>query len=111
MLPASFEFPLAKAEYLFSRNMDAGIGGDKRKFWQEIMGFNSPQAIRETILKVMSLDILQLQNENDFGQLYRAYIIIENKSGLTIRIRTVWIVLFNENIARFVTAIPAKKGG
>lgn len=27
------------------------------------------------------------------------------------QIRTVWIVKFNENIARFVTAIPDRQGG
>ncbi|MEP0885957.1 hypothetical protein NDI49_30975 [Trichocoleus sp. ST-U3] len=42
-LPSRFDFPLAKAQYLFSRATGLGVGGDKRKFWQEVMGFTSPE--------------------------------------------------------------------
>jgi len=107
--PNYFEIPLAKAQYLFSRGN--GQGGDKQKFWREIMGFTSPEAIKETILKEVSLDLLELQNQNEFGQLYRAYINIAGESGLTRRIRTVWIVLFNDNVAKLVTAFPDRLGG
>lgn len=109
-LPDRFEFPLAKAQYLFHYTGKFGQGGDKRKFWQEVMGFESPEAIREAILATVSLYMLQPQNQNDFGQLYRAYIVLAGASGITRRIRTVWIVLFNENVARFVTAVPDRIG-
>jgi hypothetical protein len=46
-LPSRFDFPLAKAQYLFSRATGLGVGGDKRKFWQEVMGFASPEAIKK----------------------------------------------------------------
>lgn len=59
--PSRFEFPIAKAQYLFNRATEAGVGGDKRKFWQEVMGFESPTAIREVILADVSLDMLQLR--------------------------------------------------
>lgn len=107
--PNYFEIPLAKAQYLFSRGN--GKGGDKQKFWGEIMGFTSPEAIKEAILKEVTLDLLEPQNKNEFGQLYRAYIDIIGKSGLTRRVRTVWIVLFNDNVAKFVTAFPDRLGG
>ena len=32
-------------------------------------------------------------------------------SGISRRIRTVWIVLFDEDVARFVTAVPDRLGG
>jgi hypothetical protein len=48
--PSRFEFPIAKAQYLFNRATEPGVGGDKRKFWRDVMGFESPEAIREAIL-------------------------------------------------------------
>lgn len=108
-LPNNFEIPLAKAQYLFSRGNSQG--GDKQKFWRQIMGFSSPEAIKEAILKEVILDLLEFQNQNEFGQLYRAYINITSESGLTIRIRTIWIVLFNDSVAKLVTAFPDKLGG
>lgn len=109
--PSRFEFPIAKAQYLFNRVTEAGVGGDKRKFWQEVMGFESPAAIREAILAEVSLDMLQLQSQNEHGELYRAYIQVTSASGISRRIRTVWIVLFDEDVARFVTAVPDRLGG
>jgi hypothetical protein len=34
-----FAFPLAKAEYLLNFQAEPGQGGDKRRFWREVMGF------------------------------------------------------------------------
>jgi hypothetical protein len=107
--PNYFDIPLAKAQYLFSRGN--GQGGDKQKFWREIMGFTSPESIKEAILKEVTLNLLEPQNQNEFGQLYRAYINITGESGLTRRIRTVWIVLFYDNVAKLVTAFPDRLGG
>jgi hypothetical protein len=39
------EFSLAKAEYLFNHSTAPGEGGDKQKFWREILGFENPEAI------------------------------------------------------------------
>ncbi len=63
-----FEFPIAKAQYLFNRATEPGQGGDKRKFWRDVMGFESSEAIREAILTEVSLDILQLQSQNEHGE-------------------------------------------
>ena len=109
--PTRFEFPIAKAEYLFNRGTEPGIGGDKRKFWREIMGFESPLAIRLAILAEVSVDLFEPQSQNQYGQLYRSYIYLTGVSGISRRIRTVWIVLIDEDIARFVTAVPDRLGG
>lgn len=105
------EFPLAKAEYLLTYKTAPGVGGDKQTFWRYEMGFESAEAIRDAVLAEVSLDMLQPQGQNNFGKLYRAYAQITGPTGLSRRIRTVWIVRFEENIARFVTAVPDKLGG
>ncbi|WP_219898725.1 hypothetical protein [Phormidesmis priestleyi] len=48
--PVSLVFPIEKAIYLFTRETKPMEGGDKQKFWREVMGFESPEAIREAIL-------------------------------------------------------------
>ena len=66
--PTRFEFPIAKAQYLFNRASEPGQGGDKRKFWRDVMGFESSEAIREAILTEVSLEILQPQSQNEQGE-------------------------------------------
>ncbi len=44
------DIPIAKAEYLFNKEGEPGKGGDKKKFWRVILGFESPKAICEAIL-------------------------------------------------------------
>jgi hypothetical protein len=109
--PMRFEFPIAKSQYLFNRATEPGQGGDKRKFWRDVMGFESSEAIREAILTEVSLEILQPQSQNAQGDLYRAYIEVTGVSGISRRIRTVWIMLLDEDVARFVTAVPDRLGG
>jgi len=75
-----FEFPLSKANYLLNHTTKAGVGGDKRKFWREVMGFDNPEAIREAILETVSLEILQKQDTTEYGDRY---------------------------VVRFVTAVPS----
>jgi hypothetical protein len=48
--PQQFDFPLAKAEYLLTRVAEPGQGGDQQNFWQNIIGFESAEAIRHTKL-------------------------------------------------------------
>jgi len=106
--PDRLEFPLAKAEYLFNHTTEPGEGGDKRKFWRDVMGFQSAIAIREAILADLSIQQLQPQEQNAYGERYQATLSITGPSGVTQQIRTGWIVLFNDEIARFVTAYPAR---
>ncbi|NJM59035.1 MAG: hypothetical protein HC849_00630 [Oscillatoriales cyanobacterium RU_3_3] len=107
-VPTRFEFPIAKAQYLFSSATKAGVGGDQQKFWQEVMGFESPEAIREAIIGQMSLELLQPVGQNNYGERYQAIILITGRSGVSFQIRTGWIVLFGEDIARFVTAFSQR---
>ncbi|EAZ90781.1 DUF6883 domain-containing protein [Crocosphaera chwakensis] len=106
-----FEFSWAKAEYLLTYKTSQGVGGDKQSFWRIYMGFESAEAIREAILSKVSPLMLQFQGQNNFGYLYRTYVRITGLHGLSRRIRTVWIIRFNEDIARFVTAVPDSLGG
>ena len=109
--PSHLEFPLAKAEYLLTRAAEPGQGGDKQNFWLGVMRFESAAQIREAVLAEVSTDLLQLQGQNAYGDLYRAYIRITGPSRLSRQIRTIWIVRFDEDIARFVTAVPDRRGG
>ncbi len=108
---ARYEFPMAKAGYLLNFSTPAGQGGDKQNFWRNIMGFSTPEELRSAILSEVTLDQLQPQGQNAYGDLYRAYIQLTGPSGQTRRIRTVWIVRFGEEIARFVTAVPVRASG
>lgn len=109
--PEGFEFSLEKAEYLFSAAAKSGIGGDKQRFWTVVMGFRSPTAIRTAILSIVTLDALVYQSQNEYGRIYRAYLLLNGPSGLTRRVRTVWIIEFDMRVARFVTAVPDRAGG
>ncbi|MBD1812623.1 DUF6883 domain-containing protein [Microcoleus sp. OTE_8_concoct_300] len=108
--PTRLEFPIAKAQYLFSSATEAGVGGDKQKFWREVMGFESPEAIRDAIIAQISLELLQPVGQNDYGERYQAIILVTGRSGVSWQIRTGWIVLSGEDIARFVTAFPQRFG-
>lgn len=108
--PTRLEFPIAKAQYLFASATEPGKGGDKQKFWREVMGFESPEVIREAIIAQISLDLLQPVGQNDYGERYQAIILVTVRSGVSWQIRTGWIVLFGEDIARFVTAFPQRFG-
>lgn len=110
MQPARLDFPIRKAEYLFNHTTASGAGGDKQKFWQQVMGFESAEDIRETILGGVTLDLLTPQVPNEYGERYEAIVPITNPSGKVRRlIRTIWIVRFGEDVARFVTAVPQRR--
>ncbi len=47
--------------------------------------------------------MLQPQGQNNFGNLYRAYIRIRGPTGLSRRIRMVWIVRLEEDVANGCT--------
>lgn len=104
------EFSLAKAEYLFNHSTAPGEGGDKQKFWHEVLGFSNPEAIREALLANVSVDLLEPKEPNDYGERYQATVLIEGPSGVAWRVRTGWIVLTGEDVARFITAVPERFG-
>ena len=91
-------------------NYEALLGEerDKQKFWRQVMGFESAADIREAVLAKVSVDLLQPQGQNDYGDRYQATVLVEGPSGVSRSIKTIWIVLFDEDVARFVTATPQK---
>lgn len=102
------EFPLAKAEYLLSYSTRRGEGGDKRKFWHEVMGFDRPETLRGTLLARVSIEALNLQRRDVYGERYMAVVPLRGPSGVSRQIRTLWSVRTGEDVARFVTAFPEK---
>ncbi|MGJ3253287.1 MAG: DUF6883 domain-containing protein [Elainellaceae cyanobacterium] len=106
--PQTLIFSLAKAEYLLTRVAQPGQGGDKKNFWQNILGFEDAETIREAILKVVSIDKLEPIGQNEYGDRYQAIVRIIGSNGISRYVTTIWIVIFEEDAARFVTAFPAR---
>ena len=109
MTAKRLEIPIAKAEYLLNNATAPGKGGDKQKFWREILGFNSPEAVCEAILAQATPNQLEALSPNAYGQRYQAIISIAGPSGKIRRVRTIWILLFGETTARLVTAVPQRR--
>jgi len=105
--PKSLYFPLAKAEYLLTRAAEPGKGGDKKNYWQNILGFQSAEAIRQAILSEVRIDQLKSSGQHPYGDRLIATIQINTPKGRSRPITTIWLVPFDENIARFITAFPA----
>ncbi|MFM7424394.1 MAG: DUF6883 domain-containing protein [Elainella sp.] len=108
--PVGLSFPIEKAVYLFTRETEPETGGDKQKFWREVMGFESPEAIRAAILAEVTVDLLQTRGQDDYGYRFQAVILITGRSGVPWQVRTGWIVRYGEDVARFVTAVPERLG-
>jgi hypothetical protein len=104
--PKSLLFPLAKAEYLLTRVAEPGKGGDKQNYWQKILGFQSAEAIRQAILAEITISELQPSGNHPYGDRLIATIQINRLKGRSQPIATIWLVHFNEDMARFITAIP-----
>jgi len=106
----NLNFPIEKAIYLFTRETEPKKGGDKQKFWREVMGFKSPDAIREAILAEVTVDLLEARNQDKHGHRFQAVVLITGRSGISWQVRTGWIVRCGEDVARFVTAVPERLG-
>ena len=100
---------LAKAEYLLNFQAEPGQGGDKRRFWRDVMGFQSANVLRQALLAEVTRDLLKPSGQNAYGHLYQATIWITGPSKLSCQVRTIWIVLFDQDVARFVTAYPDRR--
>lgn len=104
----SLDFPISKAGYLLFYATPQGKGGDKRRFWHDIMGFAFPQELRAVLLAQVTPEMLQWESQNAYGRIYCAVVSVTGPTGRTRAVRTVWIVRNGEDIARFVTAYPEK---
>ncbi|WP_008318685.1 DUF6883 domain-containing protein [Leptolyngbya sp. PCC 6406] len=107
--PERLEMSLAKAEYLLTRAAAPGQGGDKQNFWRNILAFDSAAAIRNAILREVSVDMLEPKGKSPFGERYQAQIRVTGANGLSRPILTAWIVRSGEDTARFVTAVPTRR--
>ncbi|MEO0521105.1 MAG: DUF6883 domain-containing protein [Cyanobacteria bacterium P01_A01_bin.116] len=108
MRPTKLLFPIEKAIYLLTRETEPGQGGDKQKFWREVLGFDSPESVRAAILDSVEVASLQFQRQDQYGDRYQAVEWIQGLSVIGWWVRTGWIVRFGETVARFVTAIPER---
>lgn len=106
--PTQLFFPIEKAVYLLTRETEPGKGGDKKKFWREILGFDSPELVRESILDGLQVDDLAFNRPSRHGDRYQAVSSVRDITGSSHRVKTAWIVHPNETTARFVTAFPQK---
>ena len=105
------DFPIAKAEYLLNYSDDRGEGGDKQKYWRQVLGFSSANELRQAVLAEISTDMLKPQGKHPYGARYIASIQVNSPKGRSQAILTVWLVRFGEDIARLITAYPDRKGG
>lgn len=108
MQPTKLLFPIEKAIYLLTRETEPRQGGDKQKFWREVLGFESPESVRTAILDSIEIASLQFQRQDRYGERYQAVEWVQGLSGIGWWVRTGWIVRFDETAARFVTAIPER---
>ncbi len=106
--PNELLFSIEKAIYLFTRESQPGKGGDKQKFWREVLGFSSPEGIRDAILENTKVTDLTFEEVDKYGDRYQSVIEVCGPTGKSRLVRVGWIVRHNESIARFVTAIPER---
>lgn len=106
--PTNLVFPIEKAIYLFTRDTEPGQGGNKQKFWREVLGFESPEAIREAILDSIAVTDLEFRRQDQYGERYQAVSLIQGMTDSSWWVRTGWIVRSGETAARFVTAVPER---
>ena len=99
-----------KADYLLNYVTGLGVGGDKRKFWRDVMGYQSPEVLRKALLAQVRADLLEPEGRNTYGERYRMIVTLPGVSGESWQIRTCWIVLDGEDVAKFVTAFPERTG-
>ncbi len=61
------DLPIAKAEYLLNHSDDSGEGGDKQKYWRQVLGFDSANEIRQAILAEVSINMLNPHGKHPYG--------------------------------------------
>ena len=97
---------MAKAEYLLTRIGEPGKGGDKQNYWKNILGFQSAEAVRQAILAEVTLETLHPEGKHPYGDRLVAIIQVSAPTGRSQAIRTIWLMPFGAEVARFITAFP-----
>ena len=106
--PIRLYFPTEKAIYLLTRETVPGEGGDKKKFWREVLGFDLPELVQEAILSSLDVEDLKFKRSSQHGGRYEAVNRVQGRIESSRLVKTAWIVHPDETIARFVTAFPQK---
>jgi hypothetical protein len=73
------------------------------------MGFQSAEVLRRALLATVSRNLLQSSGQNAYGDFYEAVTWLTGPSERLCLVRTIWIVLFDQDVARFVTAYPERR--
>lgn len=77
--PTTLVMAIEKAVYLFTRDTVPGQGGDKQKFWQTVMGFESPTAIHAAVLGAVTVADLFFQRQDSMAIAIRLSAASEEK--------------------------------
>ncbi|MEO0409860.1 MAG: helix-turn-helix transcriptional regulator [Cyanobacteria bacterium P01_A01_bin.135] len=101
--PYAIDFSLARAEYLLTYRLTCS-------FWRGVLGFTAAANLRNAILAATSAQVLALKHKDGYGDRYEASVHIAGPSGSRRQVRTLWMALDGEQVARFVTAFPARVG-
>lgn len=98
--------PLRKVEeYLLSETH--AIGKSKAKFFRSL-GFDEATAdkLQQGLLDIAQTGWVKEQINTPYGVKYVIDGLLEPPCGTVVRIRTIWIIEFEDRSPRFVTAYP-----
>ncbi len=82
--PTRLYFPIEKVIYLLTRETIPGEGGDKKKFWREILGFDLPELVQEAILSSLDVEDLEFNHPSRHGDRYEAVSAVQGRINLSI---------------------------
>ena len=98
--------PAAKlSDYLLSTSHS--VGGSKARFFREF-GFKEANAssLEAGLLSIARTEEVFMVTPSPFGVKYTVDGTLITPTGITVNVRTVWIIETGENVPRFVTAHP-----
>ena len=82
------------------------VGRFKAEFFKSIGFTDENRASLEIEIRALLRNEATIKEETEYGQKYEVRGIITGPAGLKAEIVTVWIVLRDEETARFITAYP-----
>lgn len=92
-------------DYLLSRSHP--VGAEKARVF-ESLGYRrfGWRRLQYDLYMAAQQDNAELEGETQYGQKYRIRAILRGPHGRSLTLTTIWIVLFDEDVPRFVTAYP-----
>ena len=100
--------PAKVRDYLLSSSHP--IGRFKQPFFVAL-GYSRDrwQQLETDLLDLASTGYVRIGQQTEYGQKYEVRGILEGPSGRSAEVVSVWIILDNADIPRFVTAFPGGK--